>query len=96
MRRYFLFESWTLSDPDTAARHRASWPAWRRAIRPIGAAVWWTGAVIGLLLQPTWRTMSAPYRACAIFSLVILGGCVVFGAIDGFRQRRIDRLRADT
>ena len=94
-RRYFLFADWTFSEPDTAARQRASWPIWRRAVRPVGASLWWTGSIIGLVIQPSWRTMSAPYRVCAVASLVIIGGCVAFGAIDGFRQRRVDRLRAD-
>jgi hypothetical protein len=96
VRRYLLFEDWTWSDPETAARHRVSWPAWRRAIRPVAAALWWTGVIIGAIVQPTWRSMSPPARVCWSAALVIIGGCVVLGVVDGFRQRRTDRLRRDT
>ena len=92
-RRYVLFENWTWSDPDTAARRRASWPAWRRAIRPIGAAAYWACAIAGLVLDPSWRTAGTPLRVLIIAGLVIVGACVVFGTVDGFRQRRIDRVR---
>jgi hypothetical protein len=95
-RRYLLFEGWTWSDSETAARRRASWPTWRRAVRPIGAVAYWVGWAVALILQPSWRTPDAPLRAFYIALYVIVGGCVLLGIIDGFRQRRIDRSHTRT
>lgn len=90
-RRYLLFEGWTWSDSDTAARRRASWPTWRRAVRPIGAVAYWVGWAVALILQPSWRTADGPLRAFYIALYVIVGGCVLLGIIDGFRERCSDR-----
>src|SRR5262245_51567518 len=84
-RRYLLFENWTWSDSDAGARRRASWPTWRRAVRPIGAVAYWAGWAVALFLQPSWCTAGAPLRAFYIALYVIIGGCVLFGIVDGFR-----------
>src|SRR4051812_769199 len=38
LRRYLLFE-W-FAAPDEYARRRASWPRWRRMVRPVAATLW--------------------------------------------------------
>jgi hypothetical protein len=87
-RRYFLFENWAWSDPQELAVRRTGWSAWRRAVRPIGAIVWWLGAAWGIIWQPTWRTMSVPLTILGVTGLAVVGLCVLIGVIDGFRHRR--------
>lgn len=48
VQAYLLFQKYSFTDPRLIARWRTTWPAWRRAVRPIGAAAWWLGALVGL------------------------------------------------
>lgn len=87
--RYFLFENWTWDEPDTAARVKAAWPAWRRAVRPVGAAAWWIGVVIGWATgNNSWANVGLPVRVITVALGVVLVTCIVFGVVDGARTRR--------
>lgn len=88
-RRYFLFENWTWDQPQVAARRRASWPRWRRAVRPVGAVAWRMGVALGLAFEPD---NSAPLAVYVIGSLLVSVAicCALFGIVDGIRQRRAE------
>jgi hypothetical protein len=88
LRRYLLAENWTWDEPDLAARRRANWPAWRRAVRPVGAAAYWIGAIVGIVFDPH-GILSAGGLYLVLIPIVVV--CAVFGIADGFRQRRADR-----
>jgi hypothetical protein len=88
IRRYFLAENWTWDEPEVAARRRAEWPTWRRAIRPVGATAYWIGAIVAIVFHPH-GILSADGLYLALFPIII--GCAGFGIVDGFRPRREDR-----
>jgi hypothetical protein len=85
-RRYFLFENWTWDEPGLAARRRASWPAWRRAVRPVGAGAWWSAVVLGLILGSDRKPLWIFVLGSVSVSLAL--ACALFGIVDGARQRR--------
>jgi hypothetical protein len=88
-RRYLLFETWTWDSPEGAARRRATWPAWRRNIRLIGAAVFWAAVAVAIAFE---QDDDAPSTVWVIVSLLgtVASCCVLFGIVDGFRRRRIE------
>jgi hypothetical protein len=51
VRSYLVFQKYSFTDPRLIAHWRTTWPAWRRAVRPIGAAAWWLGAVVGVVFD---------------------------------------------
>lgn len=88
VRRYFLFEGWTWDKPSVVEQRRASWPRWRRAVRPVGALAWWTTVVLGAVYNNDWQRVPLVGQVlCSIFAAVA-AGCVILGVIDGLRWRR--------
>jgi hypothetical protein len=85
LRRYLLEENWTWGAPDVAARPRASWPTWRRAVRPVEAAAYLLGAIVKIYFQPH-AVLGAGGLYVAL--IAIFFGCAVPGIGHGFRQRR--------
>lgn len=88
-RNYFLFEQWTLIDPDEMRARRASWPASRRMLRPIGAVLWWLGIVLGWVL-PGFTEVN-PWAPTFVLGLVMscaLVVCVLLGTGLEWRDRR--------
>jgi hypothetical protein len=43
-------ERWSNLSPAQRAERRAHWPPWRRAVRPLGLAVIWTGVICSVAL----------------------------------------------
>lgn len=87
LRRYLLFERFTLIDPDEMRRRRVSWPIWRRALRPIGAACFWTSG----LFQFANLSISQAGVGELIVGFALLSGlvgCVVLGVGLEWRDRR--------
>jgi hypothetical protein len=80
LRRYFLFEAWTWSRPADAARRRATWPAWRRAIRPVGAVAFLVMASARLFPDPARLRIGIPF-------VVVTVCCVVLGSTLEARDR---------
>lgn len=88
MRTYLLFDRWTLIDPREMRSRRASWPVWRRLLRPVGATVWFLGVVLGWVL-PGFTDFS-PWSATFVLGLALSGlivVCVVLGIGLEWRDR---------
>lgn len=90
VRAYLLFERFTLIDPGEMRARRRGWPAWRRALRVVGAAAWW----IGVALRIVWSGSSELkdhdgtryVLASALLSITAL--CIVLGVGLEWRDRR--------
>jgi hypothetical protein len=91
--RYFTAADFTLYEPGDADRIRASWPTWRKAVRPIAAAAWWAG-IISQWFVPGVDENKSPlaYHGVYALGLVIIASSVIYGTIDGHRTRK--RLRS--
>jgi hypothetical protein len=79
-RHYLLFEAWTFSRPADAERRRATWPPWRRAIRPVGYVAFLVMALARLFPDPVRLTIGIPF-------LVVTVCCIVFGSALEARDR---------
>jgi hypothetical protein len=76
VRAYLLFQKYSFTDPRLIARWRTTWPAWRRAVRPIGAAAWWLGALVGLMVDhggPGYIRIIL----CVLFAVIVT--CIAIG-----------------
>lgn len=94
IRDYLLFERWTLIDPDEMRRRRASWPTWRRMLRPVGATLWWLGIVLGWVL-PAFNEFHpwSPTFVLGLVMLSIIAICVLLGIGLEWRDRHRDGRR---
>lgn len=86
-RYEFLLRTWPRSDPAIAIRRRASWPVWRRAVRPVGYAAWVLLAVATMFTHASWAEAGAAQRAFFVALYVVMGVCVLIGLIDRLRAR---------
>ena len=93
LRDRLLWERWTLIDPDEMRRRRASWPLWRRSIRYVGASLWLSGWLLGLLVP---GFDSRRWSGWFVLGLVMVAGiaaCVIVGTALEWRDRRRQGLR---
>jgi hypothetical protein len=95
LRRYFLFETWTWAEPAEAARQRSRWPLWRRAVRPVGAVAWWAGLLLGRITGKRRDLNSVSELMVSVLLAVVVLACVVYGVVDGFRERRREGTDSD-
>jgi hypothetical protein len=79
-RYYLLFEAWTFSRPADAERRRATWPPWRRAIRPVGYVAFLLSNIAYLVPHPVRLAIGIPFLAVTVF-------CIVFGSALEARDR---------
>lgn len=89
VRGYLLFERWTLIDPDEMHRRRATWPVWRRMLRPVAATLWWLGLGLGLVLPAfeDFNPWTRPFVLATVMLSVIVA-CAVLGISLEWRDRR--------
>jgi hypothetical protein len=91
--RYLTFAAWAdgFSDlsPADRQRRRASWPGWRRSIRPIGLTSYWLGVVYFTANSDHRKTLTfvALYGAWIAVWLT----CALIGLADRRRYRRLRR-----
>jgi hypothetical protein len=93
LRRYLLLEAWTWSTPEQAAGRRAEWPAWRRAVRPVGAIAWWAAVAIALLTTPYDGNSVTPAGQLFVVLWLVIAACIAVSVIDGMAHRRPGRPR---
>jgi hypothetical protein len=96
--RYLTFAAWTDAwselSPAERAQWDASWPAWRRAVRPVGVASFWLGLA--------YFVVNADHRKTVLFvSLYVVWiaiwlTCAVIGLVGWRRLRRARRVLAST
>ena len=93
LRRYLLLEAWTWSTPEQAAGRRAEWPAWRRAVRPVGAIAWWAAVAIALLTTAYAGDSVTPAGQLFVVVWLVIGACIAVTVVDGVARRRAERPR---
>ena len=78
-------ERWSHLTATERAERRARWPAWRRAVRPVGLGVVWFGMLWSVVL-------GTPPTAIRVAAVLLL----VPGAVLGFRDwwREVPSVRA--
>jgi hypothetical protein len=89
LSNWLLFERWTLIDPDEMRRRREGWPTWRRALRPVGATLWWIGIVLGWVL-PGFTDFN-PWTLSFVLGFAMIACiavCVAVGTSLEWRDRR--------
>lgn len=97
--RILTFESssdrWSHRSAAERAERRAQWPAWRRAVRPVGLAAYWSGVVCYVVFgdDPGSATVAAVVR----FGLTLLLLPIAWiGVRDWFRDVPSKRQAAAT
>lgn len=94
LKSYLLFERWTLLEPDAMLRRRATWPRWRRMLRPIGATVWWLGVVVNVVVPRSDGARVGTWQfALGLVMTTVLVVCIVAGTGLEWRDRRRERRR---
>ena len=83
------FDRWTLINPAEMHERRVRWPLWRRALRPVGATVWFVGILLGIFIPGfnDWRHAGWPVRATATVMISCVLLCVALGVGLEWRDR---------
>ena len=73
-------DRWSYLTPGERKARRQSWPAWRRAVFPVGLVIWWAGMLVTLFIPVP---AVAGYLWCAVLALF-----AAFGVRDWLRDGR--------
>jgi hypothetical protein len=96
--RYLTFAAWTDTwselSPAERGQWRASWPAWRRAVRPVGVTIFWVGGVYFVANADHRKTVA--FVSIYLLWIAIWLTCAVIGLVDRRRIRRARRALAST
>jgi hypothetical protein len=96
--RYLTFAAWTDTwselSPAERVQWRASWPAWRRAVRPVGVTIFWVGAVYFGANSDRPKTIA--FVSIYLLWIAIWLTCAVIGLVDRRRIRRGRQAPAST
>jgi peptidoglycan/LPS O-acetylase OafA/YrhL len=92
VRSWLLFERYTLIGPDEMRLRRSRWPAWRRAIHPLDAALFWLVVLSVFLPHGTGPNRSDEVFGVQLTMVCLVAACVVVGTGLEWRDRRREGL----